>query len=181
MIWRNRSDRWGAIAIIIHWTTAVAVVAMFTLGQWMVDLGYYHTWYYQAPYVHKSIGAILFIITIIRLIWRLLNKVPNYLPSHSTFERMAAKAVHLLLYVLLFCVMISGYLISTANGQPLIVFNWFKVPAILYGIEHQVDIAGKAHRICAIGLISVAGLHLLAALKHHLIDKDRTLHRMLGR
>jgi cytochrome b561 len=85
------------------------------------------------------------------------------------------------LYLGLFGVMISGYLISTADGRGIEVFGLFSVPATLTGIPQQEDIAGAIHEYLAWGLVIFAALHGLAALKHHFIDRDSTLLRMFGR
>ena len=77
--------------------------------------------------------------------------------------------------------MLSGYLISTADGRGISVFGLFEVPASLTGIPDQEDVAGLIHEWLAWALVIFAGLHGLAALKHHFIDHDATLRRMLGR
>ena len=74
----------------------------------------------------------------------------------------------------------SGYLITTADGQAVVVFGLFEIPATLYGLENQEDVAGAIHDWLATLLIALAALHGLAALKHHFIDRDPTLLRMLG-
>lgn len=147
----------------------------------MVDLTYYDEWYKTAPYIHKSIGMSLFLLSLARISWRSINITPDSLDTHSTFEKKAASFIHIMLYIVTFSVMISGYLISTADGRAVEVFNLFQIPAVLHGIEKQEDIAGVIHLALAILLISIASLHALAAIKHHLIEKDRTLYRMLGR
>jgi cytochrome b561 len=73
--------------------------------------------------------VLLFATLILRLIWRWSNPVPSAPASHKPFERRAARVVHGLLYLLLFALMLSGYLISTADGRGLEVFDWFSVPA----------------------------------------------------
>ena len=77
--------------------------------------------------------------------------------------------------------MLAGYLISTADGRGISVFGWFDVPASITSIPEQEDVAGAVHFYLAWGLVILAGLHGLAALKHHFIDRDTTLLRMLGR
>ena len=166
-------------ARILHWVMAISVVGMFILGLWMVDLGYYDTWRKDAPEIHKSIGILLFGLLVFRVFWRWLKGVPLPLQSHSPLERVSAHAAHLALYGLLFAIMISGYLISTADGRPISVFGLFDVPALGSLFEKQEDIAGDIHLVLAISVISVATLHGLAALKHHFIDKDKTLMRMI--
>jgi cytochrome b561 len=178
---RNTRDTYGAIAVTLHWLVAVAVVGLFVLGLWMVDLTYYDPWYRTAPAIHKGIGVLLFMTVALRLGWRTLGPRPSPLTSHSPLERHAAATAHVLLYILLFAVMLTGYLISTADGRPIDVFGLFQLPATVTDLPEQADIAGDLHLVLAITLVSVAGMHALAALKHHVIDRDRTLLRMLGR
>ena len=180
MYWRTTQDHWGWLSITIHWLTALTVFGLFGLGLWMTSLDYYHPWYHEGPELHKGIGILLFILTLLRIVWRRIEGKPAPLPSHSTRERAIARYVHALLYFLLISVMLFGYLISTADGRSIEVFGWFAVPATLYGIDKQEDIAGVIHLTLAMVLIGVVILHALAAIKHHVIDKDRTLIRMLG-
>ena len=102
------------------------------------------------------------------------------LSSHAVWEIKAAKFAHIMLYFLLFGVMLSGYLISTSDGRAVDVFNLFSIPATLSGFENQEDIAGEIHMILAFILIGIACIHAIAAIKHHVLDNDRTLKRMLG-
>lgn len=177
---RNDSVNYGMVAIVLHWLVALVVFGQFALGLWMRSLGYYDVWYQLGPWWHKGIGVLLFVVLLARLLWRFGNPRPAHLATHKPYERKSAVLVHGLLYLLLFAIMVSGYLITTADGRPLEVFDWFSIPATLSGIEHQEDIAGKVHLYLAWGVIGLSGLHALAALKHHYFDHDRTLTRMLG-
>ncbi len=175
---RNSEHTYGQVAIVLHWGMAIAIFAMFALGLWMVDLSYYDAWYHRAPALHKAIGILLLITLLFRLIWRLTNPVPHIMgPS---WERCAALAVHRMHYVLLFALMLSGYLIPTAKGAGIDVFGWFTVPATLSFDRQAADMIGDLHRWLAWSAIGLAAMHTLAALKHHFIDRDATLTRMLG-
>jgi cytochrome b561 len=178
---RNDRDHYGAVAVGLHWLVAITVYGLFGLGLWMRSLGYYDAWYQLGPWWHKGIGVMLFLTLLFRLIWRLANPTPAHLQTHKPYERVAAVSVHVVLYLILFSLMFSGYLISTADGRPLEVFDWFAIPATISGLEQQEDIAGKVHLYLAWSVVVISLLHLLAALKHHLFDRDRTLLRMLGR
>ena len=96
------------------------------------------------------------------------------------WETQAAHWVHAALHLGVFAAVISGYLIATAKGAPVAVFDLFSVPATIHGLDRQEDIAGDFHYFVSYGLIGLAGLPALAALKHHMIDRDATLLRMLG-
>ncbi|MGD8931372.1 MAG: cytochrome b [Chromatiales bacterium] len=176
---RNRPEGYGLVAILLHWLVALGIIGLFSLGLWMVDLTYYDAWYREAPAIHKGIGIGLFLIMLGRVLWRLSNPRPADTPDLSLLERKLAHGAHLLLYLLIFAVMASGYLISTADGRPIEVFGLFAVPALISHLPDQADIAGKIHLYLAVSLISLAGLHALAALKHHFIDRNRTLTKML--
>lgn len=178
---KNVEDGYGLISVSLHWITALAVVGLFLLGLWMVDLTYYDAWYRTAPNIHKGIGVLLFVTVAIRILWRQSHPRPRPDPAHSALERRAASVVHTTLYVLLLAIMTSGYLISTADGRPIDVFGLFQVPATLTGLPNQADLAGDVHFALAVAAVGLAAVHGAAALKHHFVDRDRTLLRMLGR
>jgi cytochrome b561 len=181
MMWRNRPTAYGLVAMTLHWLVTVVVIGLFALGLWMVELTYYDDWYRTAPNLHKGIGVTLFLALVGRVLWRLYDPPPPPEPGLGSVERRIAAVVHGLLYVLLFAVMLSGYLISTADGRPIDIFGLFQVPATLRDLPNQADLAGDIHLALAIAVIALASLHVLAALKHHLVDRDRTLLRMIGR
>lgn len=169
--------RWPRVILLLHWLTAFAVIGMFASGLWMVDLTYYSDWYKTAPHWHKSVGLTLFALTIVRLLSRVVYSRP---PTHgNAFEKKASKLGHIALYTLLLVMFVSGYLISTADGRPIDIFNWFAVPSIGELIDNQEDIAGDIHFYLAWTLIVTAALHAIAALKHHFFNKDNTLKQML--
>lgn len=181
MQWRNSSARYGLVSILLHWLVAVAVFGLFGLGYWMVGLDYYSGWYRTAPELHKSIGLLLFAVMLGRLLWHRLSPPPAGLPNHGRLTRLGSRFGHALLYLGLLVLMLSGYLISTADGRGIALFGLLEVPATLTGIPDQADLAGLLHRYLAWALVLCAGIHALAALKHHFIDRDRTLLRMVGR
>ncbi len=174
---KNSKRSYGWVAIIMHWLTAMMVFALFGLGYWMLTLGYYDAWYRLGPWWHKSFGMTLLLLTIFRLIWKL--KQPRPTAIGKTFEQVGAKLGHALIYALLFITMISGYLISTADGRGISVFDWFEVPALITSIPQQEDIAGQVHWYAALSLVIIAIGHGIAGLRHHFINKDETLKRML--
>ncbi|WP_028623272.1 cytochrome b [Pseudomonas sp. Ant30-3] len=178
---RNSSSRYGWVSIFMHWGVALAVFGLFALGLWMVGLDYYSTWRKDAPDLHKSIGLVLLAVMIARVLWRFVSPPPSTLESYSRMTRIGAKFGHSFLYLSLFAVMIAGYLISTADGVGIPVFGLFEVPALVSGLPDQADTAGLIHFYLAWVLVIFSGLHALAALKHHFIDRDATLNRMLGR
>ncbi|AHY12833.1 MULTISPECIES: cytochrome b [Citrobacter] len=181
MQFTNSPQRYGVVSVALHWLMAIAVYGMFALGLWMVTLSYYDGWYHQAPELHKSIGILLMMGLVIRVVWRLFSPPPAALTSYSRLTRIAAALGHLALYALLFSIVISGYLISTADGKAISVFGWFDIPATLANAGAQADLAGSLHLWLAWTVVVLSLLHGLMALKHHFIDNDDTLNRMLGK
>ena len=177
----NTKERYGWVAILLHWLMAIAIIGMFGLGWYMVDLTYYDSLYKTLPFIHKSIGILLIAFFLFRLYWRLTNPVPDPIEGASALEKKGAKLVHRAFYWLIPLIMVSGYLISTADGSSISVFDIIEVPASVTSIPDQEDNAGLVHKYLTYALIALAGLHATAALKHHVFDGDATLRRMLGK
>lgn len=179
MQWTSTRERFGLLLIALHWVMALMIIFLFFLGRFMTNLPYTHPWYHLAPYVHKSTGLIVMALLAIRTVWVITLKRPVFLPM-PRWESLLALFVQKSFYFLLFGITISGYLIPTADGGGIEVFGLFTVPALFAGFEHQEDIAGEVHYLLTYLLMFFLALHTMGALKHHFIDRDETLTRMLG-
>jgi cytochrome b561 len=175
----NNANGYGWVSITMHWLIAVGVFGLFVLGLWMTGLDYYHAWYRRAPDIHRSVGALLAMVLLFRLFWRLANPTPVAVGRPSTFVSRLAGGAHWLLVLLPLLIVVSGYLISTADGRALAVFDWFEIPALVSGVDNLEDRAGDVHYVLSLILIVLAAVHALAALKHHFLDHDATLRRMV--
>lgn len=169
---------YGLISIVIHWISALLILFLFGLGIYMVDLGYYDDWYHEAPELHISLGLVVLLLMLVRVIWRIANQTPVELAAKRA-QNLAAKFVKLGLYACVFIVLISGYLITTAEGQPASMFNLIKFPVLTELSSQNVDLAGEIHEYLAWGIVLLVVLHVAGALLHHFIIRDRTLVRML--
>ena len=176
---KNTAEKYGLVSKLIHWLSAFAIIGLYILGKWMEDLDYYSEWYRIAPDWHKSIGIILIAVTLFRIIWKLSMGSPAPIASHSNTIKRLTKIGHNLIYLCLIIAMCSGYLISTADGRAIEVFSWFSIPSMGELFNNQEDIAGDIHEQATNAVILLAIFHVLAALKHHFIDKDNTLIRMI--
>ena len=178
---KNTQRNYGWIAIALHWIMALMVFGLFGLGLYMVELSYYDSWYRGSLDLHKSIGMTLLLLWLLRMGWRFFNVAPKT-DTHCRreyIEQIAAHGMHVTLYVLILGLCLTGYLISSADGRGIGVFEMFQVPALPWSINNQEDIAGDIHEILAWSLIVLVAVHALAALKHHFIDNDKTLMKML--
>lgn len=176
---RNNASRYGAITVLLHWLMAVLIVGQVALGHYMADLDYYDAWYHQAPSIHRSMGLLIALLLLFRFSWRITSISPS--PIGKPWEINVSHWLHRLFYLLIVLIAISGYLLSTADGHPIVVFEWLKIPAILSGINQQEEIAGEIHEWLVWLLVFFVAIHALAALKHHFVEKDATLIRMLGK
>ena len=179
--WRNTAETYGLVTVLLHWLLALAIIGLFALGLWMVELDYYNAWYQSAPWWHKGFGVVVGLLMLLRWLWRLGNPVPGPEPTLSKLEWRLAVLGQYLFYALVALIVVSGFLIVTAEGEGLSVFDWFVIPALPSTIEQQEDLAGEVHKYLAWLLIGLAVLHSLAAFRHHFLAKDRTLLKILGR
>ncbi|MBV2143513.1 cytochrome b [Falsochrobactrum sp. TDYN1] len=177
MILKNTPDKYGAIAIAFHWTSALIAIGLFASGLWMTSLSYYSPWYHTAPELHKGFGMILVGLSLARFTWKSIAGSPEGIGN--AFEKKAASIMHILLYVLLISLFMSGYVIATADGRPVNVLGLFEFPA-LFAAKGSEAIAGKVHLFSAWSLAVMVCLHAAAALKHHFVDRDGVFIRMLG-
>lgn len=175
---KNNEFSYGWVSIVIHWLMAIGIFFIFGLGLYMVDLTYYDAWYKGSLDLHKSLGGLLIGFLVFRIFWRVITIQPKPLAAPK-WQQIAAHGMHYLLYIGMLLALISGYLISTADGHAIVVFDLINLPALPWSIANQEDIAGEIHTILAWILIALSTIHALAALKHHFINKDRTLVRIL--
>ncbi len=177
---KNTENSYGLIAIALHWIMAISIFSLFGLGLYMVELTYYDAWYKGSLDLHKNIGTMVFVTLMLRIVWRVINVKPKSSDkSASKIEVNVAHYAHLTLYGLMAVLMISGYLISTADGRAIDVFGLISIPALPISFANQEDIAGSIHEVLAWTLILLSAGHALAALKHHFINKNNTLVLML--
>ena len=176
---RNSHDAYGWVSIALHWLMALLIFGLFGLGLYMTDLTYYDPWYKKGPELHMALGVLVALLLLLRIGWRLGNPEPAM--AGRPWERTVALWVHRGFYLLLLAIVVSGYLIPTAKGEPLWVYDWFSIPALFKSEGTLADQAGEVPFYLAWTTIVLAGLHAAAAFKHHFIERDATLIRMLGR
>lgn len=174
---KSTDEGYGLIARLIHWGMAAAILAMFALGYWMRTLGYYSPWYKLAPDFHKAAGMILVALLAFRMVWRMFDHRPDD-SGIKAIERKLSHLLHTGFYLLLIVLMTAGYMIATLDGHVIDVFGWTEIPS-LYTQKGLEETAGRVHELLAYLLMGLVALHAAAALKHHFVDRDKTLLRML--
>lgn len=172
------STRYTHTAITLHWLIALLIFAAFPLGVYMHDLP-------LSPYklrlysYHKWIGVTIFMLALVRLSWRATHRPPAMPESMPSWEKFAAHATHYALYVLIFIIPVSGWLMSSAKGFQTVWFGVLPLPDLVGKDKALGDLFQEAHEILNILLLGLVVGHIGAALKHHFIERDDILARML--
>ena len=172
-------QRYSATAMGLHWLIALMIVAGFYLGWIMTDIpGFtptklkYFSW-------HKWIGVTVFALAVIRLAWRLTHRAPDMPRGMAPLQKLAAEVAHVFLYVLMLVIPISGYLYSSAAGIQVVYLGIVPLPTLI-GPDAALKVMLRiVHIWLNYTLLALVTVHVLAALKHHFIDRDGLLTRMI--
>lgn len=175
---RNDEWDWGALMRLLHWAIALGVIGLLAVGWWMGDLpnGPRKIGIYK---LHKSVGLTVLALMTLRIVLRLADRRRPTPPAMPAWQQRAADASHVLMYLLLLAMPLSGWLYNSASNFPLKWFELFRVPALSGADPTLKAISGAVHEYAAIALAVLVSLHVAAALKHHLVDRDGVLRSML--
>lgn len=167
---KNTFQKFGAVSKCFHWIIFLCITAQI-----------YYVWIFKDMFWHKSIGALVLILGILWIIWRLFNIVPSPKHGPTHWQYYAAKITHNLLLVCILLLPLSGIVMGMANNRPL---DWFGLYTIMPAsfIPQNETFAGYfslMHTVVGYALVALICFHLLGVLKHFFIDKDDVLKRML--
>lgn len=184
----NSQDRYGILSIALHWLVAVLFLAMLAIGIVMTRLPLADPLTFPLYQTHKSIGATLFFLMAIRLVWRLVDGVPDLPAGLTPLERFAARVTHAGLYAILLIMPLTGWVVVSASpfGIATLLYGVVPLPHIGF-IEASPDkatienVASWVHTVLAALGAGLLVPHVAAALWHHFICRDDVLMRMLGR
>jgi len=177
MRFRNTSASWGALSKILHWLVVFLIIIQWAFAKYAAAQPLSGK---LAPLsLHKSFGITILALTIIRLTWRLLSRGPSTLASLRPWERPLARISHVLLYGLITVLPLTGWLMSSARNFPVSWFGVFQLPDLAPPSHLLFEEMKHLHEVLFTGLIAVALLHCLGALKHHFLDRNEVLIRML--
>ncbi len=171
------SQRYTKTAIALHWVLALALVGSFSVGLYMADLPFspqrlkLYNW-------HKWAGVTILALSLARLLWRLTHRPPADLPAPA-WQQRAAHLTHLALYGLFFAVPLVGWAYSSAAGFPIVWFGVLPLPDFVHPDKELAEAIKPWHGALAWALAALVVLHVAAALKHHFLDRDGLLQRML--
>ncbi|MCW8449778.1 cytochrome b [Legionella quinlivanii] len=174
---KNSNSHFGLVAILLHWIMAILIIGLLAIGIYMVELPIslqklkLYGW-------HKEYGLLALALVVVRLCWRIINISPEL--SLPRYEIIAARIVHWAFYGFMFAMPITGWLITSAAGLPASFFGLFTLPNLIAPNEEQRQLYELVHEWLGYGLIVTILLHASAALKHHFINRDNVLRRMIS-
>ncbi|HET7809350.1 MAG TPA: cytochrome b [Steroidobacteraceae bacterium] len=178
MTFRNTTRSWGFLSKALHW-----LIVLLILNQWIIAERAHSLpkgpALIQALWWHKSFGITILMLAVIRLAWRLMNPVPDLRAETRPWERVLARVSHVLLYALIFAMPLSGWMMSSARNFPVSWFGWVQLPDLVGADPRLYERLNDLHELLFKVLVAVAALHAAGALKHHFIDRNDVLRRML--
>ena len=175
---RNSPRRWGSFAQFLHWVVVALILVQVTLGLIANELPLGVKKLAMLTR-HKSFGITILALAVIRLLWRWTNPTPALPENLKRYERVLAHFTHVALYVLLFAMPLSGWMMSSARGFPVSWFGLVQLPDLVPKSKPLYDALLQTHDRLAWALGAVVLLHVAGALKHHFVLKDHVLRRML--
>jgi cytochrome b561 len=174
----SRKNSYTRTAIRLHWLLALGLTGTFALGFYMSDLPFspaklqYFSW-------HKWAGITLLLLAVARLAWRLTHAVPAAPAGMPAWQHAAAEWTHRVLYLLMLAIPLSGWLMSSAKGFQTVYFGILPLPDLISRNPELGNQLAQLHGALNLALAALVALHAAAAVKHHLIDRDDVLARML--
>jgi cytochrome b561 len=174
------STHYTPLAKSLHWLMALMIFGLLALGFYMSDLPLspeklqLYSW-------HKWAGVMVFVLVWLRLAWRITHRPPALPANMSRLMRLGAHAGHLMLYVLMIAIPLSGWLMSSAKGFQTVWFGVLPIPDLIGKDKELGKSLAELHEALNIGLLLLIVGHGLAAALHHFVHKDDTLRRMLPR
>lgn len=174
----TQADRYTSTAIALHWLIGIMILISFAVGFYMSGLKFspeklkLYNW-------HKWAGVTIFTLVLIRCVWRLTHAVPPPPAGMPAWQHRVAEATHYVLYALMIVIPLSGWLMSSAKGFQTVYFGVVPLPDLVSKSEDLGNTLQLIHKSLNYTMIGMVVLHAAAALKHHFIDKDEVLRRML--
>jgi cytochrome b561 len=178
--------RYHSGAMLLHWLTALLLMGNLVLGLLLEDIPSDQK--FQFYQLHKSLGISVLVLTLLRIVWRFMFPVPALSPTLKAWEKGAVKITHVLFYVLMLGLPLSGWALVSASTRkiPTVLFGLIPLPNMPF-FESILDVGERkaiassiedVHGLLSYVMIGLLAVHILAALRHHWMLKDETILRM---
>ena len=183
---KNTTTRYGVISQGIHWLIVALIITQYVLATLAHNAEHDRATHPAAALQqlallarHKSVGLTIFALAVLRLLWRWYSPPPPFPPTMPRWQVNAARLTHYAFYALLFLLPISGLVMSAASNYPVSYFGLFTIPNVVAPDEALKEVMKERHEMLFDILVVVAIVHVIAAFKHHFVDRDDVFRRML--
>lgn len=175
----DKREKFSPVTILLHWAIGLAIITLLGVGIYMADLprGEWKSTLYGW---HKVLGTTVLMVAALRIVWRWRNGLPLPAGDYTRWQHQLANATHIVLLAATIAMPVSGAIYSYAAGYPVPILGLFTIGPPAAKIVWLADPAKFVHGWAGWILAGIVALHVMGALKHHMVDKDGTLRRMLG-
>ena len=174
----NTRTQYGIVAKSLHWLIAPLMLGLIAIGSYMTTLSDENPLFFRLLDLHQTIGLSVFCLFFVKVAWRLVTPYPEQLATLARWESLLARIVHGMLMLAMVVIPIFGYLFATALGDEISIYDVFEIPSLMELNKAQSELVITIHVVLAYSIGVLIALHILAALKHHFVDKNEILRRM---
>lgn len=172
------TTRYGTGARIFHWLVALLLLVQIPAGIVMIAPGLAQETIDAVYVVHKGLGAVLLVIIVLRILWRVMHRAPA-MPAHwPPLEQTIAHRTHLTIYAVLLVLAVSGYVHVVGGGYPIELLDRLGIPPLIPKMEGVAVWASLVHRYGSFLLVALVAVHVAEVMRHALVEKDGALRRM---
>ncbi|WP_423760402.1 cytochrome b [Burkholderia sp. NLJ2] len=175
---RTINRAYGRFAVVMHWSIAVLILLNLSIGLYMDTFPHNSTRFNSILFYHASIGSLIFMLTVPRLLWRLTHTPPSLPSSIPKWQAQSANVLHWVLYLLLFLVPLAGYVHRLAGAHAVSFFGLVNLPVFIGRDEPLRLLTDTLHRALVLTLALLLVSHIAAAMKHKFVDQDGVAERM---
>lgn len=175
---RNSREAYGLVSKLLHWLIAVPVLALIPVGWYLGGLSEESVLYWRLLELHETLGISVFVLTLARIAWRGISPNPGLSSGLLPWERKAAALIHGALVAVLACIPVLGFLFVASDGEPIELYGMVAIPPIGQWSKGTREILFDLHGYAAYACAVLVVIHVLAAIKHHFVDRRSSLRRI---
>lgn len=175
---RNTRETYGLVSRLLHWLIAVPVLSLIPVGWYLSGLSEESILYWRLLELHETLGLGVFTLILARIGWFLIDPSPDLPSTLLPWERNAARLTHRVLVCALVFIPVLGFLFVASDGEPVELYGLVAIPPVGHWSKDVRETLFDLHAYTAYACATLAAVHILAALKHHFVDRRSSLRRI---
>lgn len=179
MQFRNTGDAYGLVSKLLHWLLAFSIIGLIAIGWYMARLNDEDILYWRLLDFHQALGLGVLVLAGVKTVWLFISPNPRQLPELASWERRTARTVYLAFISAMVIIPVTGLLFVATNGEAVDVYGLITIPEMGHLSKGVRADLSNVHYFMSYGCAMLIALHIIAALKHHFIDLNSSLRRML--